>query len=454
MGNVAAARRLATEALTGDPENRQAEAILSAVESRAPALAEKVAPTDNVPSADASSDLLDAAIGRAGGEIDVARQAIDRNTQSLQADVRAALQNARRKMASEPERAERDLKLALSSLKQAADVDPDALHQLTAQLTDTVREASRRAAEHDERQRQRQEAMAVRRARRDALDDLQRSQQKLEALMERFASLMKEGDSVTAEQQVAVEALAVDPDETSAHAAAMNAGHQTAYHDYVAILQQRNTAFTRSMLEADKAAIPSLGDPPVVYPAAEIWEELTLRRKPYAAMDLRQVGDTEKKILQQLDEPTSIDFEVTPLDEAAVYLSQLHGIQVVLDEPALAEAGIDSSTPVTLRLKGISLRSALRIMLRNTDPVLTFDIDNEVLLLTTNEAAGNRLVTRVYPVPDLVLPIQDLSFVGPGGFSGGAAAAGFGTGAFGGGQNGQAAVQNQQQNDIPFPFAF
>ena len=77
-----------------------------------------------------------------------------------------------------------------------------------------------------------------------------------------------------------------------------------------------------------------------------------------------------------------------------------------------------------------------------------------VLQLTTNEGAENRLVTRVYPVPDLVLPIQDLSFAGLGGLSGGAADLGFGSRTFGRGQNGQPGQQDQPLGDFQLPFDF
>ena len=93
---------------------------------------------------------------------------------------------------------------------------------------------------------------------------------------------------------------------------------------------------------------------------------------------------------------------------------------------------------MTSRVQGISLRSALRLMLRRIDPELTYSIQDEVLMITTKEAAAENLVTRVYPVADLVLPITLSGFAGSGGLSGSASSGGFGGGGFGGGGQGGA----------------
>ena len=58
---------------------------------------------------------------------------------------------------------------------------------------------------------------------------------------------------------------------------------------------------------------------------------------------------------------------------------------------------------VTVSLSGVTLRSALKLMLKEID--LTYVIRDEVLKITTPEEAENELLTKVYPVADLVLPI-------------------------------------------------
>ena len=81
------------------------------------------------------------------------------------------------------------------------------------------------------------------------------------------------------------------------------------------------------------------------------------------------------------------------------YLSDFHGIDVKLDVRALTDAGIKPDKPITTSLKGISLRSALRLLLKEHD--MAFTIREGVLLITTPD---NAMETKIYPVRDLVLP--------------------------------------------------
>ena len=81
-------------------------------------------------------------------------------------------------------------------------------------------------------------------------------------------------------------------------------------------------------------------------------------------------------------------------------VEKLHKIPICIDHKALEDAGIGTDTPVTRTIEGVSLRSALHLMLH--DLGLTYVIADDVLLITTPNEANNRLMTRVYEVGDLV----------------------------------------------------
>ncbi|MCH8922101.1 MAG: hypothetical protein IIA67_02995, partial [Planctomycetes bacterium] len=106
------------------------------------------------------------------------------------------------------------------------------------------------------------------------------------------------------------------------------------------------------------------------------------------------------KIHKALGDKTAIEFLETPLVEVADYLSDLHKIKIKLDKKALEDVGVGADTPVTRNLKHVSLRSALRLMLRELD--VTYMVDDEVLLITSTEEAETQLTTEFYPVADLV----------------------------------------------------
>ena len=108
----------------------------------------------------------------------------------------------------------------------------------------------------------------------------------------------------------------------------------------------------------------------------------------------------EAKIREVLDEDTTLALQETPLYEVAKFLKDFHGIEIQFDRKALNEADIEPDAPITLVLKGRTLRSALRHMLKPLD--LSFIIRDEVLLITTPEVAENHIITQVYDVQNLV----------------------------------------------------
>ncbi len=113
-------------------------------------------------------------------------------------------------------------------------------------------------------------------------------------------------------------------------------------------------------------------------------------------------SEAAEKIKEALAGPTQLEFVEMPLQDVVDYLKDYHGIEIQLDKKAMDDVGIGSDTPITKNLKGITLRSALRLLLKEKG--LTYVIQDEMLLITTPEEADNHLETTIYPVGDLVLP--------------------------------------------------
>jgi hypothetical protein len=98
----------------------------------------------------------------------------------------------------------------------------------------------------------------------------------------------------------------------------------------------------------------------------------------------RRPDPMETRIWAALDEHTELDFTDQPLSDVIEYLQQRHAINVQLDNKALRDAGVASDTPITRSIKGITLRSALRLFLG--DVGLTYAVRNGILTITTSEA--------------------------------------------------------------------
>jgi hypothetical protein len=105
-------------------------------------------------------------------------------------------------------------------------------------------------------------------------------------------------------------------------------------------------------------------------------------------------------IRRALEDKTEVEFVETPLTDVVDFIKTRHNIEIQLDNRVLSDANIALDTQVTRNLKGISLRSALRLILRDLD--LKYVIQDEVLMITTKDFADSIHETKVYPVRDLL----------------------------------------------------
>jgi type II secretory pathway component GspD/PulD (secretin) len=105
-------------------------------------------------------------------------------------------------------------------------------------------------------------------------------------------------------------------------------------------------------------------------------------------------SEATQRIRSALGDETSQSFVELPLMDAVRQLSESHDIPIVVDRRALEEIGLSAEEPVTLSLRRVTLRSFLRLMLRELD--LTYIIKDEVMQITTVEAAEQNLIVEMY----------------------------------------------------------
>ena len=102
---------------------------------------------------------------------------------------------------------------------------------------------------------------------------------------------------------------------------------------------------------------------------------------------------SDQQILNELDEPTELEFVETPLIDVIAAISTRHkNIPIQLDA---AKARPD--TPITFKLQGFPLRYALRLLLKEHD--LDFVLSHDVLLVTSIEKPT---ILRKFEVADLL----------------------------------------------------
>jgi hypothetical protein len=111
------------------------------------------------------------------------------------------------------------------------------------------------------------------------------------------------------------------------------------------------------------------------------------------------IAKIEGALHTQLRSP-GLEFVDTPLEEVINVLQDEYDVPIQIDTPALDEQGISGDEPVSINVRGISLGSALRLMLKSIQ--LTYMIEDEVLLITTPTEAESRMKVCVYDVRDLI----------------------------------------------------
>ncbi|MEX1223191.1 MAG: hypothetical protein WEA31_01470, partial [Pirellulales bacterium] len=103
-----------------------------------------------------------------------------------------------------------------------------------------------------------------------------------------------------------------------------------------------------------------------------------------------------------MERKVSFDFQDEPLTKVVIAISKMIDTPVQIDVAAFAEIGLSGNAKATAQWNDIQLDTGLQLLLRQIDPDLTWTIKDDVLLLTTREVAEENLLTKVYPVRDLI----------------------------------------------------
>ncbi len=468
VGDAAGAKRLSEAALKQDPGNERATLLRGAAEKRSKQLQDNMmqyaegeleptpvpVPIDGgetfssgemgvvieggtmMPMFDDPPAAFDAENGVLIDAVEARRRAREG---VLRTEVRTGLGAARQQLSLDPSNTVRDLKILLDTVETTPDISDGVRIELRSLVQSAIREGMRQEMIKERRDQLAAQNRATALERERIVSATSRREEQLQTLLNRFNNFMGSGQYEMA-QEVAAAALELAPERPESVVVSFEAFVGSTYAEVLRLREIRQRNFAATMVSVERSAIPFIDDPPLVYPPADEWEALTARRKPYASADVATRNPAEERILEQLDLPTEVEFFEEPLEDAIKYLEDRHGIEIELDNAALDTLGLDSSLPITKKLAGITLRSVLRLMLKEHE--LTYVIRDEVLIITSQEEAENELITRVYPVGDLVIPIISGGGAGLGGVGGiggggfGGALNGGGGGGFGGGGGG------------------
>lgn len=111
---------------------------------------------------------------------------------------------------------------------------------------------------------------------------------------------------------------------------------------------------------------------------------------------LPRPSKNEQAILDKLSQSVDVVFRDVDLPVAMSYLKDMYGLEFWIDQTRLPEGGVT----VSLEMSNISLKSCLNLMLEPRG--LCGLIEDDVLKVTTANVAESKIITRTYPVGDLV----------------------------------------------------
>ena len=124
-------------------------------------------------------------------------------------------------------------------------------------------------------------------------------------------------------------------------------------------------------------------------------DTLALARQGIGTSAWVNADDEEDVISAALNEPASFTFSARKLSEVVEDIAEQYKINILVDHRSLEEIGVTADLPVTISIKRVKLKSALRYILKDMD--LTFINLNGVLWITAAEGQCEaNLLDRIY----------------------------------------------------------
>ncbi len=104
-----------------------------------------------------------------------------------------------------------------------------------------------------------------------------------------------------------------------------------------------------------------------------------------------------------------VKFDGIPLPDVIDYLRDVTSANFTVDWRGMEAIGIDKNVPVTMNLKDVAFGEIMKILLREIDPRLTFDVEHNVVqvglradVAAQRPAPSGNLTVKTYDVADLV----------------------------------------------------
>ncbi|AMV22983.1 hypothetical protein VT84_01135 [Gemmata sp. SH-PL17] len=334
--------------------------------------------------------------------------------------VDATIRRARQFLRTDPEGAYQDLKRQRDEIQGYDGLGAEARRQLVGDLEAQMREVFVKGAEIKRQADAERQALARTRQHLSEFDRAADAQASDKNRIDQFRQLMQHARYALAYQEAQLmvqektnKGLAVPPTATASYIIGQQA---TQLREWKELTRVREDRFLQAMMQTEKSHIPYPDEPPVHFPPAKVWQELTgYRKKVYENSNLGANGGTGlKQIRDKIEDPTrpvdlgDKNLNEVPLFELLSLLSKRYEVSFVIMEeyfnaeqqPNIKEA---KAKLVSTQLQGLTLGNFLDIVLLSMNA--TYVVRPEYIEITTFNRRLEEKVTQVFPVADLAIPI-------------------------------------------------
>ena len=417
-----------------------------------------------------------------GGPTPVERNLIDQAKsaqavleQEYRIVVDETLRRARRLLQADPDSAYEDLKRQRETVLGNEQLSDTFRRRLAADLESAMREVTLKGSEIKRTLASQRERIAQSRQRINEYEALATIEEQTRARIDSFRQLMSQARFELAQQEAQVmiqerisRGLRVPPEATASYKIGQQA---TNLRELTELKRLRENNFLLTMLQVEKSFVPYPDEPPVHFPPAAVWRELTGSRvEKYSNNNLGPDAPASFKRLRGIIEgyegkKVSItSLENTTLDSLLEQLRAEYrddGVRFIFRQDLFGEDAKPGATPIKTKndLSGLPLGAFLDTVLR--DIKMSFIVRPEYIEIGPNTSEYSLRyddkVTRVFDVAELIVGIpnaqsnsallQNLQFLGAQatifgstlqpiaglGVGGAAFGGGFGGGGFGGG---------------------
>jgi len=332
--------------------------------------------------------------------------------------VDATIRRARQLLRTDPDTAYQDLKRQRDEIAAYDAIGGSSRNQMVGDLEAVMREIFLKGAEVKRQAAAEREAIAKTRQRLNEFDREQDDEARTKNRIDQFRQLMKQARFELAYQEAQLmiqervsKGQTIPPPAVASYIIGQQA---TQLREWKELARIREDRFLLTMMQTEKSHIPYPDEPPVHFPPATVWRELTaLRRDAYLNSNLGPNPTQSQLQLKSLIEDQEVllddaNLNDVPLFELLQKLSKRYAISfVIMEEHFKAEQvnDIKEKKPnlAATQLRGMKLGTFLDIVLLSMNA--TYMVRPDYVEITTFNRRLEEKVTRVFPVADLVIPI-------------------------------------------------